>query len=49
MLTKCGGKFTYNTVAMLADQMIERVEYIHSKNILHRDLKVSQKACAIYF
>jgi len=24
---------------MLADQMISRVEYMHSKNFLHRDIK----------
>ena len=24
---------------MLADQMIERIEYIHDKGLLHRDLK----------
>ncbi len=24
---------------MLADQMIQRIEYVHSKNFLHRDIK----------
>lgn len=24
---------------MLADQMVSRIEYIHSKNFLHRDIK----------
>ena len=24
---------------MLADQMVTRIEYIHSKNFLHRDIK----------
>lgn len=35
----CGGSFSLKTTLMLADQMICRLEYLHSKNILHRDLK----------
>ena len=27
------------TTVMLADQMVSRIEYIHSKNFLHRDIK----------
>ena len=32
-------KFSLKTVLMLADQMITRIEYIHDRNYLHRDIK----------
>ena len=27
------------TVLMLADQMISRIEWVHNKNFIHRDIK----------
>lgn len=33
------GKLSLKTVLLLADQMIDRIDYIHSKNFLHRDIK----------
>ena len=35
----CGRKFSKKTVLMLADQMIARIEYVHNKNFIHRDMK----------
>lgn len=35
----CGKKFSLKTVCMLADQMITRIEFCHSKHFLHRDMK----------
>lgn len=35
----CSRKLSLKTVLMLADQMINRVEYVHGKSFLHRDIK----------
>ena len=31
--------FEFQTVLMLADQMIERIEFMHLNDIIHRDIK----------
>jgi serine/threonine protein kinase len=35
----CGQRFSLKTVLMLADQMIGRVDTVHKKNFIHRDMK----------
>ncbi|KAI8371474.1 kinase-like domain-containing protein [Radiomyces spectabilis] len=39
MFDVCGRRFSTKTVAMLAKQMITRVQTIHEKNLIYRDIK----------
>jgi len=35
----CNRRLTVKTTLMLGDQLVRRVEYIHNRNFLHRDIK----------
>jgi serine/threonine protein kinase len=39
LFTICNKRFTLKTTLMLIDQMLARVEFVHSKSYLHRDIK----------
>ncbi len=39
LFTFCSRKFSLKSVLMLADQMLQRVEYVHQRYFIHRDIK----------
>ncbi|KAL2129647.1 hypothetical protein VTI74DRAFT_7504 [Chaetomium olivicolor] len=39
LLNYSGGKFSLKTVLLIADQAVSRITYIHSKDLLHCDVK----------
>jgi len=39
LFSYCGRKFSLRTVMLLGEVLVSRIEYIHSKHFLHRDIK----------
>ncbi len=39
LFTFCKRKFSLKTVCMVADQMIQRIEFLHNNHFIHRDMK----------
>ena len=47
LFNRCSRRFTLKTVLQLADQMLERVDTLHSRHLIHRDIKPVSSGLAV--
>lgn len=41
LLKFCDGKFTLKTTLLIMDQLIDRIQWVHSKNLVYNDIDSS--------
>lgn len=46
-MRECGGVFAVSTTVLIAEQALQRIEYLHSKSFIHRDIKPENFLCGI--
>jgi serine/threonine protein kinase len=39
LLNYCNRSFSLTTIVLVAEQMLERIEHLHARNFIHRDIK----------
>jgi serine/threonine protein kinase len=45
MFEKCGRQFSLKTILMIADRLLATIESVHSKGVIHKDIKPENIVC----